>query len=123
MWKKCCMSVVLAALTFASLPIRAQDAEDIADVRCVAVGIRFAVTPDSTQKSIGLLLNLYYTGRLDGRSPKLDIEALLSAQIAKMTEADYTAEAMRCEQNLQAKSAQSTRFSGGMQKHFHATQK
>ncbi len=75
------------------------------------------------QKSIGLLLNLYYTGRLDGRSPKLDIEALLSAQIAKMTEADYTAEAMRCEQNLQAKGAQITHFGEDMQKYFNARQK
>jgi hypothetical protein len=123
MWKKCCVSVVLAALTVVSLPARAQDADNIADVRCVAVGIRFAVTPDSTQKSIGTLIILYYLGRLDGRAPTLDVEKLLTAQIAKMTDADYTAEAMRCNQNLTAKGAQITHLGEDMQKYFKGPQR
>ena len=96
MRKRYWWSVLLAAMTVLPLQSRAQDADNLADIRCVAVGIRFAELPDSHQKSTGTLLVLYYIGRLDGRSPSLDIEKLLTEQIAKMTAADYSSEATRC---------------------------
>lgn len=120
MWKKSGVPVLLTALAILSLPARAQDADNVADVRCVAVGVRFAVMADSTQKSIGTLIVLYYIGRLDGRAPTLDLEKLLTDQISKMTDADYSAEAMRCGQNLTAKGAQITHIGEDLQKRFNA---
>ena len=96
----------------------AQDADSLADIRCVAVGMHFAEAPDSHQKSTGTLLVLYYMGRLDGRAPSLEIEKLLAAQIDKMTASDYNTEATRCSQNLSAKGAQIKQLGEQMQKHF-----
>ena len=98
--------------------VRAQDAESIADVRCVAVGVRSAEKPDSRQKSTGTLLVLYYIGRVDGRDPSLDIEKALTEQIGKMTDADYASEAVRCSKILTEKGAQITHIGEAMQKHF-----
>lgn len=108
MSKKYRLLLFLAALTLGPLRAMAQDADTVADVRCVAVGIRSAELPDSRQKSTGLLMALYFIGRLDGRDPKLDLETLLAEQLAKMTAADFTAEAARCGNSLATKGAQIT---------------
>jgi hypothetical protein len=119
MWKKYLASVALsAALVVAAVPAQAQDADNIADIRCVAVGIRFAELPDSHQKSTGTLLVLYYIGRLDGRAPSLDIETLLAQQIAKMSDADYGVEATRCGKWLAVKGEQITHIGEDMMKNF-----
>jgi hypothetical protein len=108
MSKNHCLPLLVAALTLVPLHAMAQDAATVADLRCVAVGIRSAELPDSRQKSTGLLMALYFIGRLDGRDPKLDLEALLSEQLSKMTAADFTAEAARCGSSLASKGAQIT---------------
>ncbi len=119
MWKKQWPTMLVAALMLAPLQLSAQDADTIADVRCVAVGVRSAEKPDSHLKSTGTLLVLYYIGRLDGRNPTLDIEKLLTEQVAKMTDADYATEAARCSKDLTQKGAQITRLGEDMQKHFN----
>ena len=116
MWTKRALPALLLVLTAAPLPVLAQDAAITADIRCVAVGIRAAALPDSHQKSSGLLMALYYIGRLDGRDPKLDIEALMSEQLAKMTAADFVAETQRCGGGLTGKGAQITRIGQDLQK-------
>jgi hypothetical protein len=107
-------------LAAATLPVQAlaQDADTMADIRCVAVGMHFAEAPDSHQKSTGTLLVLYYMGRLDGRAPSLSIDKLLGEQIDRMTAADYSTEAARCSQNLALKGAQIKQLGEAMQKHF-----
>jgi hypothetical protein len=116
--RKVWWSALLSAVAVVPLPAFAQDADTLADLRCVAVGMHFAEAPDSHQKSTGTLLVLYYLGRLDGRAPSLDIEKLLAEQIDKMKDADYGVEAARCSQGLAQKGAQIKRLGEAMQKHF-----
>jgi hypothetical protein len=71
---KCGITLLLAILGLASMPISAQEAVNIADIRCVVVGMKMTGAANSPDQSRGFLLTLYYIGRLDGRSPKLDIE-------------------------------------------------
>lgn len=111
-------SLLLSAASLVPLHAFAQDADSMADIRCVAVGMHFAEAPDSHQKSTGTLLVLYYMGRLDGRAPSLDINKLLGEQIDRMTASDYGAEATRCSQNLAQKGAQIKQLGEQMQKHF-----
>lgn len=108
MLSKPSVALLGAALTLMSLPVMAQDADNVADIRCVVVGIRSAALPDSHQKSAGLLMALYFIGKLDGRDPNIDLEARLSEQLAKMTAADFTTEAARCGNSLSTKGAQIT---------------
>jgi len=110
--------LLCAALAVLPLQVRAQSADSVADIRCVAVGIRAAVMPDSHQKSTGTLLVLYYLGRLDGREPTLDIEKLLTEQIRHMTDADYANEGARCQKDLTTKGAQITHLGEALQNRF-----
>jgi hypothetical protein len=114
------LPLLMVALSAAPLEVMAQDADTIADVRCVAVGIRAAELPDSRQKSTGLLMALYFIGRLDGRDPKLDLEALLATQLAKMSAADFTTEATRCGTSLATKGAQITQVGQDLLKQLGA---
>lgn len=139
MWKKCRLPLLLLALAAAPLHVSADDAgtaacargnclpevlvtdkspEIIDDIRCLAAGLRFAELPDSHQKSTGMLMVLYYLGRLDGRNPDLDVEGLLSQEIPKMTAAQYAAEATRCSNNLSAKGQQISRLGEKMLPRF-----
>ncbi len=88
----------------------AQNQEDIADVRCVAVALRMTEMPAAEQKSTGLMMAIFYLGRLDGRTPSLDIEELIFEQIGKMTNADYSGEAIRCGKSLSDKGRKITQI-------------
>ena len=90
------LSMLVAALGLASMRVGAQEAVNIADIRCVVVGMKLAGVASSADQSRGFLLTLYYIGRLDGRVPKLDIENLLIAETSKMTSSDDAEEAKRC---------------------------
>lgn len=88
----------------------AQDVDTRDDVRCLVVGMRFAALSDATYKSAGMMLSMYYFGRLDAHVPKLDIEDLIVKEITTMTSADYGSEAKRCGSNLTEKGQEMTRI-------------
>lgn len=88
------------------------------------VGARFMGTSkNASQKAAGLMLDLYYLGRLDGRDPHFDLENAIVAQLAKMTQADYAADARRCGRSLQAKGRQITMIGKDLIRRGHAMQK
>jgi hypothetical protein len=95
-------------VALAPMLLSAQEAVNIADVRCVVVGMKLAGTANSSDQSRGLLLTLYYIGRLDGRSPKLDIEHLIIEETRRMADADYASEERRCGAALAEKGHQIT---------------
>jgi hypothetical protein len=92
----------------------AQDSATIADVRCVVVGMQIAGAATSPQQSRGVFMTLYYIGRLDGRTPKLDIERLIVAEANRMTSTDYASEGQRCEAGLTEKGQQITQIGRDM---------
>jgi len=98
----------LLALLPSLTPAYGQDAETTADVRCLVVGMHFSGANDAMQRSAGMMLSLYYIGRLDGHVPSFDLEDAIIQQLTKMTPADYSSEAQRCGGSLQAKGQQIT---------------
>jgi hypothetical protein len=112
--RNCLLSVLAGALTLLSTQAPAEDAETISDVRCVIVGMKFAGMSDPTQQSAGLMLSLYYVGRLDGRVPKLNIEELMIKEISTMTTSDYGSEAKRCGASLTEKGQEISRIGKDM---------
>jgi len=108
------LTVLVGALTLSSVQAPAQDAETIADVRCVIVGMKLVGIADPTQQSAGMMLSMYYIGRLDGRVPKLDIEELMIKEISTMTTSDYGSEAKRCGASLTDKGQEITRIGKDM---------
>jgi hypothetical protein len=108
------LSMLAGVLALSSVQGRAQDAQTIADVRCVVVGLKATAMANSPQQGVGMMVGLYYIGRLDGRVPKLDIEDLIIKELSKMTASDYKAEAKRCGDSLAAKGHQITQIGNDM---------
>jgi hypothetical protein len=107
-------SALAGLLALWSVQVRAQDAETSADIRCVLVGIQFAGMADPSQRSAGMMLSLYYIGRLDAHVPKLDIEDLMVKEISTMSPSDYGFEAKRCGGRLTEKGQEITRIGKDM---------
>jgi phage FluMu protein gp41 len=97
--------VAIPLLTL-SANLHAQDAKTIDDVHCVIVGARLAGQSDSSKQSVGVMMTLYYVGRLDGRMPTLDLQSLIRKELSSITAADYEYERKRCGDRMAEKGKQ-----------------
>ena len=90
--------------------VRATDHEALADARCIVVAMKLATLNDPQQRSAGVMLTIYYLGRLDGRSLHTDTERLMEQQARKMTSAELRSDAVRCEMVLTRKGQEMVRI-------------
>jgi hypothetical protein len=88
----------------------AQDSNVRDDTRCLIVGAKLLSQSDATKKSAGMMLTIYYFGRLDAHIPKLDVESLIMKEVDSMTPQDFVAEAKRCGNNLAVKGQEMSRI-------------
>ena len=75
---------------------RATDQRTMSDIRCIVVAIKMRAGGGSAQKASAAMITLYYLGRLDGRTPGLDVAGLISKEAGKMNAADLRSDATRC---------------------------
>ena len=69
-------------------------AENRADVRCI---LAMAVMRKNPQyENWGGLGMLYFTGRLEGRMPKLNLASAIRREVSQMRPAEYNDEVKRC---------------------------
>ena len=78
---------VIAAALLAPSPVSAAEASG-RDMRCLIVSFELADNKDKELETAGLLASQYFLGRIDGRSPEADFEALLVREAERMTEAE-----------------------------------
>lgn len=96
--------VLFAVLTCgAFLGAEAANRYALSDVRCVVVGLRMVEMPVSQQRTAGMMLAIYYLGRLDGRAPDAEVEGLIEREAERMTAAEFRANAVRCGKALTLK--------------------
>lgn len=75
---------------------RAASQQTVADVQCIVVGARLSASSDQRLKLSAQMLLAYYLGRIDGRSMKIDLDALIQREAENMTSADFRSAARRC---------------------------
>jgi hypothetical protein len=103
-WSSSVWLVLFAALACApNLAARAANRYGLSDVRCVVVGLRMVEMPVSQQRAAGMMLAIYYLGRLDGRAPDTEVEGLIEREAEKMTAAEFRSNAVRCGKALTLK--------------------
>jgi hypothetical protein len=102
--------VAASILSIGSMYSRAEEANSIADVRCIVAGVQLSTDGDPTKRLAGTMLTLYYLGKFDGSNPHLNLDDALAKVAAKMTESDFLVEAERCGKGLAAKAQQLTRL-------------
>jgi hypothetical protein len=106
---------VLAALPLIAAAPPPMDAETRSDVRCfTALAI---LTADAKEEDIMNLtiVSQYYLGRIDGRSPGLDLESALAAEAESMGENEIRQLVKSCAVRVQERGRQLQSFGEGMQ--------
>jgi hypothetical protein len=94
---------------------QAPDDQAVSDARCVVVAMHMATLNAPQQRSTGVMLAIYYLGRLDGRSPQANTEKLIEAEAGKMTPADLRSDAVQCGKVLTAKGQEMMRDRGDLE--------
>src|ERR1700677_1351478 len=79
----------------------ADDTSD--DLKCLAVSLNMSASDDPDVQSVGMLSTMYWMGRLDGRTPALDLEKQMKDAADGMKPADMQTEAARCAQALKTR--------------------
>ena len=95
--KSICWLLAASVLIGAAPPM---DAETRKDVRCFLAVSSFANDPDSKIAMSAIMGAQYYLGRIDGRAPKLDLEAVLIAETLAFRPADMPALLLSCGQTM-----------------------
>ena len=83
----------------------------IENVQCVVVGARLS----GSQRQAGAMLLIYFLGRIDGRSPHADLEALVEQEAKKMTASDFSNWTGRCVAEFSARGEQITKIGKSLQ--------
>lgn len=114
----CRLSVALSGAFVAMFPWTLEslaeagsvNVKTVADAQCMVVGARLAESPNPRLRLSGEMLLSYFLGRIDGRSPHIDLEALIEREAKKMTTSDLRNVARRCGTEFSARGAQITRI-------------
>lgn len=113
-------AILFGIFTLATPRAKAQDSETIADVRCVVVSFSLMNASDPNVQASARAISLYYLGRLDGRSEKLDLKSLLMQQAAQMTETEYHYVVRECGEKLKIRGQQIVTMGQDMANHAQA---
>ena len=95
-----CATLVSGALS----RVHAADGQVDADARCIVVAMHIASLGTAVQRTAGMMIAMYYFGRLDGRAPHADVERLIENEAKKMSMVELRENAARCGQALQVRS-------------------
>jgi len=76
------------------------------DIKCVAVGLKLSGMTDPEVAQAGAMTAFYFAGRVEGRSPSVDVMAAAVDALAAMSPAETQANSARCGKLLEAKGAE-----------------
>jgi hypothetical protein len=105
-----------AAFALCAGAARAEDAQTTRDLRCTMVAF-YTVSQAKVEAQAGLSgVALYYLGRLDGRTPGLDIEKRIREEAATLTQEQFAAEGKRCGQEMEVRGKEIQVLGANLQK-------
>lgn len=104
---------MIAGLTLA-LPAHADERPTEADVRCLLLTLSGAASPDPNVQQGSVLGMLYYLGRINGRTPDLDLQAALAKSAKSFRAQDAERESERCSEAMLASGAELKRLADGV---------
>jgi hypothetical protein len=80
---------------FAAPPAQAQDATT-QDLRCLVIAIEMSGSVDAQIRASATTVGAYFLGRLDGRTPDLDVQTRAAQEMMRMKPEDLDPEVDRC---------------------------
>lgn len=114
-----CFKMILPALLLlaASAPAAmADEAQQAADLRCLAVMAKLNQLPDQRHQFASLIGGYYYLGRVNGAGAPSDLAQKVAEAYAKLPAAEFIAETSRCQTEMQALGSTMSSIGGAMPK-------
>jgi hypothetical protein len=108
------LMLAVAAALIAATPAFADPTSD--DVHCFILAIRMAGSDNGNVKLSGTMGSFYWLGKLNARSPGLNLEQNVMAEFPKMTGDFLKAEASRCGAELLAEGEAEANMGQNLQK-------
>ena len=93
--------LVLAIAPLALAAVPPTDPQTSKDLRCFLAMSATAGSEDKTASLAGMIGAQYFLGRIDGRSPNLDLESAIMAEASSLTDADLKALLQSCGELMQ----------------------
>jgi hypothetical protein len=107
-------AAVAAAMTFSGAA-RADETSE--DVRCLIIYMQMSNASAQAAQTGGLIASFYYMGKLDARSRSLDLEKMILAEIANMSENSFKQDAARCSNDMNMRGKQAADLGKALQQH------
>lgn len=92
----------LLVLTTSGFAAAADEAQQTADLRCLAVMAKLNQLPDPRHQFGSLIGGYYYLGRVNGAGAPANLAQSVADAYAKMPAAEFIAETTRCQTEMQA---------------------
>ena len=102
-----------AALLCGLWPAQAMADDTDDDLKCLVASMAMVQSGDPDDQSVGMLSTMYWLGRLDGRTPALDLENKAKVAAEALKPADLAAETARCGDLLAKRGAVLTNMGSG----------
>lgn len=94
-----------AAAVLAPAAAHAADAATTNDIRCIVVAGAMASSGAKEAEAAGMMTMIYYLGKLDGRTPNLNLEDSVVDQFMDLSPDQIRADAKRCGDELKTRGA------------------
>jgi hypothetical protein len=123
MQSKFVLAGTLAAVALVCAPqaLAQDDAQLQADLRCATLGLAIIGSPETTpeQKQGGALISSYYIGRVQGRSPSINLEDAIYDTTVNTTPEQGEQDRQRCSAEFQARGWRAAELVGALQDRIH----
>ena len=94
--------ILLAAVaTTANIALAEEAGNSAADLRCLAIMAKINQLPDPRHQLESLIGGYYYLGRLSAAKPDQDLPSATAEAFGGMSAAEFLAETIRCEKEMQ----------------------
>ena len=100
-WLRLTLPALLALMT-SGLPAAADEAQQAADLRCLAVMAKLNQRPEPRHQIGSFMMGYYYLGRVNAAGAPSDLSQSVADAYAKMPAAEFIAETARCQTEMQA---------------------
>jgi hypothetical protein len=111
--------LALLALPVFALPARAADTTTN-DMHCLVIGAIMGSSSEAEVKNAGVLMTVYYLGRLDGSGIAVDFSGGYKSEIARIPQMDLEVEAKGCSTLLTSRGTEMTELGKALAAQFDA---
>ena len=102
-FQRSALLAIAIAVSTVGQPASAQPAPDRKDLECLVISFAAGSDKDEAKKGAAAISAFYFLGKIDSRTPGVDLEKPIVALVESTAPKDYETMAKRCADELQSR--------------------